>query len=618
MRDFRRVLRVGVAMSVSSCTILTAVLLSGCSTSSSTQPARAVQHSQPTDARLVRIPSRVGSSPVFGVPGTDLLLVHEPAEDVPRGGVWIPRIEGSPLLPDGSELRSTTFALLPRPDDSPRNSTQRWLGDAYSYESLDLSTVAQSPRDALARLVESPGAVWLTLIELPSSVDHIATPVTLPNDTVNSPGLNRSVQSLTIRMGDTPIPVRMLPQGVWTTAVAHESTATTFHTGLSELQAAERRAAFADALFRAATDPLLRWRLDLLADTRPDLSLDALGLRDLEDPRLNRVARAIAQRWRLAMNRLDATHPEIALRMTRRLTAVSEVPSGAWLPMWPPPSREDQRLLAHLTDPRTSADERADIALTWLDQSPGYVAVVLNDAANGAVQIAAIDVGDMTADISVRSSSFRPTRVPRPRMLGTSTVRLQVLPQAIDESPIAALTGDPTPRVGEQILLTALSGSQTLAAPADSLPAMRPGAVLGPLYPAWTRDALFRATPETALLENAAALVLRRNAAGTWVVQLQCTGEHNGDTVTFFVDQQEVTIPRAQGKAFGTGWIASLELDSSSIADSVIDLAVVRRQADGTVSSWPRPMLPMQLDPGRIRIDLNHWDGPMFADDAAQ
>jgi hypothetical protein len=55
-------------------------------------------------------------------------------------------------------------------------------------------------------------------------------------------------------------------------------------------------------------------------------------------------------------------------------------------------------------------------------------------------------------------------------------------------------------------------------------------------------------------------------------------------------------------------WILRIPIPPSRIeADRTVRIAVERTDSRGRRSTWPRPMLPWQAEPGRVWVDLGAW-----------
>lgn len=67
-------------------------------------------------------------------------------------------------------------------------------------------------------------------------------------------------------------------------------------------------------------------------------------------------------------------------------------------------------------------------------------------------------------------------------------------------------------------------------------------------------------------------------------------------------------IPRDAMQANGTKLRASLEI-APPADGALLNLALVINYSGAGRLTWPRPMLPWQVEPGRLGVDLGDWDG---------
>jgi hypothetical protein len=67
-------------------------------------------------------------------------------------------------------------------------------------------------------------------------------------------------------------------------------------------------------------------------------------------------------------------------------------------------------------------------------------------------------------------------------------------------------------------------------------------------------------------------------------------------------------MPAEAGREGRAGWWAMLRLPISAYEqDGSLVMAIERIDANGLRSTWPRPVLPQQEEPGRVRINLGAW-----------
>ncbi len=69
---------------------------------------------------------------------------------------------------------------------------------------------------------------------------------------------------------------------------------------------------------------------------------------------------------------------------------------------------------------------------------------------------------------------------------------------------------------------------------------------------------------------------------------------------------RDVTVVRDDER-----WAAWIALDPALIGDDLlVELGLIRTDARGVRTSWPRPLLPVRDEPGRVRFDLSSWTDP--------
>jgi hypothetical protein len=77
------------------------------------------------------------------------------------------------------------------------------------------------------------------------------------------------------------------------------------------------------------------------------------------------------------------------------------------------------------------------------------------------------------------------------------------------------------------------------------------------------------------------------------------------DTVLVITSQDEATVHRSDR------WSAIVDLPGAALdraaAEGTLAIGFLRIGPGGGRSSWPRPLLPSQDEPGRTRIDLSGW-----------
>jgi len=56
-------------------------------------------------------------------------------------------------------------------------------------------------------------------------------------------------------------------------------------------------------------------------------------------------------------------------------------------------------------------------------------------------------------------------------------------------------------------------------------------------------------------------------------------------------------------------WSAWVPIPASVQAGRLVRVGMQRVDARGVRSAWPRPMMPWQIEPGRVALDLGQWLG---------
>lgn len=403
-----------------------------------------------------------------------------------------------------------------------------------------------------------------------------------------------------------------------------------------------------------AASPLTRWRFRLLLDGLTTLEGHPAA-EPFPDPIVEAIARQNEDRWRVAIAWLWSASPDLAWRLKQRLAAVADFGGGVYAPAWSVDHAALDRLLDDMLNPALSPERRRDLAEAWLRAQPAGVAWVLDDGGvlgdeRGAI-IAAVGFTNLTdhatrawVDTAARADAeFRP-------MLSLTTLKLLV--------PVPPCAGEPvltTP-------LTAHVGATSAALPVlcARVPVEPPGLPIGPLLsdytmqawlagpgaaldlmprPEWTTAALLHRPPPdptapasavearrwellvecrmaTGILDVAAlqresvrmffgptdlpTAALRVDLTGTVTSELPLDPDAPPELAP---PAQKVEITRAADR-----WSFRLALPPGAVEkDGTVRLSVVRTDALGRRSAWPRAMLPWQRHPGRAALDVRAW-----------
>lgn len=379
--------------------------------------------------------------------------------------------------------------------------------------------------------------------------------------------------------------------------------------------------------------PTERWRAGALLRAIDERAGNGAGVvrsvRGLEDA-AEALARQVELRWQVALGRLAQEDEALALRLASRLLAVVDFGVVA-APAWPGENAGIGLLLDALLDPGQRGVDLVVRVEAFLARTGDPVVWVIDDApADGAlVGVAVVDPGRDSADFGSAGGMVRPG-------VGRAA---EALVTPIASGPAAA-------RFAEVSYRTPAARSVRLAT--GALAVQPPGLDLGPLLREWTMSTWTAGTPQVpagtgpgekagAWTTRARLLRLTRAGAAEWVLYVECAGGQEAaaagfgsDTVTVWLGERgrggrvtvgadgtvksdglaggvRATAAPGAGEADGswTAWVVLGERPAGS--DGTLRLAIERRDGRGVRSSFPRPVLPWQREPGRLRVDLTAW-----------
>jgi len=375
-------------------------------------------------------------------------------------------------------------------------------------------------------------------------------------------------------------------------------------------------------------DPLRRWRVELITDRiRPFTLFGPEPPGPFEDPVMRALSQHYESRWRAALDVLAEEDPDLASDLTTLLTCVVLSPDGEVLPAWPLDSSDASLIQETLLSQRTSASEKADLAREWLNRQARAVEWVVDesgpDSGAGPDQPGWIR-REVRIGLSERwgrrgVASFAPVGSPArnaTRLGGHESVELSA---ALLLSP----SNDPgvgVARVGPWAREVPVLGQRLEATP--------PGLIIGPLWRRWTMADWLSRRPAPARLENMAICLLERLPDGSWWLFVECRAEpgRTDDVVTVRLGagSTRVSVDAGPGAPDGPAiewaadrWTARFAIDEKQVQEgSLLRLGVTRRRGE-EAWSWPRPLLPGQLEPGRAVIGLDAWGSLAEPDQAA-
>lgn len=500
---------------------------------------------------------------------------------VPSGGISARRIDGGPL-----EVRvvGTIYPAQNAPGATkPIAPLEHWTLSSPGWRTITPEQIG---------LIETPLAVrWGLLVEA-------GNPDTAPGSQRVSTMLEVGDRSVRLQISDPP---RL--DDLWRGAAFDGDRVPGIVALLGELSP-------------FAQDPNTAWRIAMLAERW-----------GLTGPRLEPVARAGAERWRFAIDRLGVHDPDLARALARGLTDTLRPPWGGAIPLWSA-DRAESELLLTLLDPEQTGENRALAVEAWLDAKPAAAAWIINDGdhatgpsprGDGALVLLA----NLTGRAERGSLGMAGVAVGSPTEVGPF------------EAVLLRATGAPTGNGFARRVVARLGGwSQAFDVVGEPRPASPPGVRLGPMLSPASYPGFLQGTA-TQLPEGLTTMGLllppMEGESGGWRLYLEvgtAGGEILGDRVelsvatsgrgiaTMTVRPGDVQSPvgRAGGVLWtaveADRWTAMIELPTLTAVDGgVVEIGLRRVAAIGVLGAWPRPTLPGQASPGRLRVDLSTWPG---------
>lgn len=404
------------------------------------------------------------------------------------------------------------------------------------------------------------------------------------------------------------------------------------------------------ALDAARRDPFERWRARLAAGE----PLTAVGpaADEFADRAVEALADQVGARWAQALRNVADEDASVADRLRRRLAMIGDV-GGPRAPVWPVEPESLERLQNTLLNSPREAAVRA--ARNWLDAQPRAACWIANDAVmydatNGRVvsRIAAIslDAGAEPEALMVRTgSTAAPMDVVRLPPLTVASGLFSIEPDASASAVVLAGIGRWTAR------------RAVLARPIAAAP---PGAPVGPLLREWTLVSWLEACTDAGdprggavsaglgrppadgepwtmgmLMADAPAATGAFDAASLrWTLYVECGLGTRAGADSTAREEIVLAISGAGGEAMVRVFADGAMVDSSGaagrarvvrdarawrvwvpIAPEVLAggewarLGLLRVDASGARTSWPRPVFPWEDRPPQAAIDLRAWTG---------
>lgn len=387
----------------------------------------------------------------------------------------------------------------------------------------------------------------------------------------------------------------------------------------------ERRAALSEMLRAIAMDPMQRWRVRLLQDriAAAELWTDGPAPEAFEDRAIEALAVQHELGWRAAIEYVNQVAPAVATDLVSVLSAVVRMPDGELLPAWVQDESALSQLFRTLIQPTVTRGQKADAARAFLAGVPDAAVWVVDDAgdAQSDITVAFTDLVGRRTNVSARMDD-RAFGMPR-SVVGHESVLLRT-----------ELRRDEAPMPRRNVSVRAGSWSTERAVIASALPVAPPGLTIGPMIAEWmqatwlTDRPLVASAPAAGLLQRAAIgdgwevfiRCPRASSAGDDVVRVWCGPYASARAVITITAAGEGSIVLNDGEAQAINvshtskdneWSALVRLPSDALEPGgrAIKLGVERRDSAGRRSSWPRPMTPGQIEPGRLLVDLTTWGG---------
>ncbi|MEC9374253.1 MAG: hypothetical protein VYC34_10435 [Planctomycetota bacterium] len=391
-------------------------------------------------------------------------------------------------------------------------------------------------------------------------------------------------------------------------------------------------------LLRWGRHPATRWRINLLGERLSMFSTEGgLAAARLTNPTLQALAEQTEDRWRAALARLAQTDPPTALRILETLTRLAWYPDverqeGVLAPMWPVDQNPTRQLLTDLLDPHITSREVVLRAKDWLANQPMAATWVIDDVGRrlpGMGYVVTMGVANLTGADQLatlkepaRKALESPVKGPPVALVAMRAGAVVATIRSIDPAPDLSI------ELGDRLL-----DAPKILPPLEARP---PGAILGPLLSTWTQQSLLDAAPTPARGDAATAALLQKSAQDKrWRLYVECrmppqTDEapspdsvriHIGPShaaravlhvnrMGFVIDETDAFgAPRAIEIAQEADrWSFVIEIEESMIErDRTLLVGLVRDDALGRRSSWPRPLLPWASTPGRAQVDLGAW-----------
>ncbi len=578
------------------CVLLTGLVLGGCaSTPESDQPGSATTKPSGRTGLIASIDTRSGM--IEAVVGRAAVAPVSLSGPLPTSGKLAARLE------DGRTVATTLLWLVIEP---PAHG--RWI-PTPTWRTLPATS---------SSVPDTPGR-WVVLIELP--IDAVGQSLWLD-------GKRR--------------PIRWLPSPETLIAGLFDESQPIPEPWTSPLELATLRSASLRSEFdQMRTDPFSAWRVELAlgelwdqhSQPRPVNSRSRVLDRALEV-----LTEHQRSRWLSVLATVWQIDPSLSTRLRDALTLCVRIGQGAWLPVWGSAGEADE--LDRLADAVLSRDlldtVKAERIEQWLSDQPEAITWVIDDAGGSLLPLEHQRAGPAIGVANLRS-----------------VASLAWIDPAADSTAGPAVSDAPPFAVTQIQLPASSAAARTISVHCGSwvgstqlgssrIEVRPPGLVIGPFASGWTSPAWLSGDPAFAAAEpegfrTIGQLYPKTDSTGSlhWTVLIECVAPPGtsgdelrlllgpmGEPTSVFSASPSWGVRTVMGDApraarvvrdthgdSGT-WRFEIELPDTAVSsDGLLLLGAVRLREGTALSSWPRRMTPWQAEPGRLPIDLTHWQG---------
>ena len=471
-----------------------------------------------------------------------------------------------------------------------------WLDPAGGWDAKE---------HTLGQPVTNEAGLWMVLVEFPE------TSSTGP-----------------ILLGERRLPVMWLP-------APPAATDSRFLPRLNASASAWRE--LGDIITPLRNDPAQRWRVRLFTDrVRPDRLFGAGGADFIEKPIENDLLEALARqtelRYRAAIARIQLADSRAAADLLAVLTTVVAMPDGQLLPTWADITPRLSSIVDTAINTARPPARAAEATRSFIDALSPIRSWIIDDASTGQ--------SDFRATVGITNLSNSPVTTASGAANQAFTTRA-IVDAHRTETVRAAVVIDPprtpieSPRARPVVVrIDEPHASHPIFTP--GLDFDPPGPTLTPALLPWTRRTWLSQSPFAAPVSRQTAVLIQESpAAEGWELYIECNSPKNAienpptnDLVRIWLGPHGrskgylVCGPGATTRLTGAeapefklhtwGWSSVVPIPERVIDEQgIVHIAVERIDEGGFRSTWPRPVLPDQLEPGRATFKLVAWDGTL-------